>query len=198
MSVTETKKANTQGFEKSDVEENKVIAGLCYLNPILGFLQMNKSKFVKFHLNQILTLIIPSVILAVFGGILSVIFMPKPSEATSLESLQNASQGAGAVAVVYGLIGILSIPIVIVASMNMLAALKGEAKRIPIVGGITIIPNSNEVDAEDVFEIDKLKNIQFSGGGQSIKCEKCGSSVGKDKKFCSSCGSAVNEPKNES
>ncbi len=203
MTENEVKKVNVQGFEEDDVKANKMIAGLCYLNPILGFLQMKNSKFVRFHINQFLVLLIPIIALSIIGAILGVIFTPKADSYSgmSLSEITSAAQGAGnagiAITIIWAIIGILSIPIAIIGSMNMLAALNGQAKRIPVLGGITIIPNSNDVIAEDVFEVEMLKSIQLPNIGAGIKCEQCGSNIAKGKKFCASCGAPAPEIKSD-
>lgn len=118
-------------FDAKDIEKNKMMAGLGYIIFFLPMIVMNESKFARFHANQILLLLIPGVAVTLVGTVLSTILM---------------------VSFLFGLAGIISfltfaldLVIGIVALMNMIAAFRGETKRIPFIGHITIIKNSNNM-----------------------------------------------------
>ena len=85
----------------------------------------------RFHANQILLLLIPEVAVSIIGTILSTMLM--------------ASWSFG----LAGLIGLItvgfSIAVGVVAIIYMIAAFRGEAKRVPFIGHITIIKDSNNM-----------------------------------------------------
>lgn len=127
MAQNNTKNA----FDAKDIEKNKIMAGLGYIIFFLPMIVMNESKFARFHANQILLLLIPGVAVTIVGTTLSTILM---------------------VSLLLGLAGIISfitfaldLAIGVVALINMIAAFRGEAKRIPLVGHITLIKNSNNM-----------------------------------------------------
>lgn len=103
----------TKDFDQADIDKNKFMAILCYLwiLILIPFFSAKDSKFVKFHLNQALCMIVFCIILAVLsmlpfiGGIISFV--------------------ADIVAVLLMLMGILN-------------AARGEAKELPFVGRFTI------------------------------------------------------------
>lgn len=118
-------------FDAKDIEKNKMMAGLGYIIFFIPMIVMNESKFARFHANQILLLLIPEVAVSIIGTILSTMLM--------------ASLSFG----LAGLIGLItvgfSIAVGVVAIINMIAAFRGEAKRVPFIGHITIIKDSNNM-----------------------------------------------------
>jgi uncharacterized membrane protein len=118
-------------FDAKDIEKNKMMAGLGYIIFFIPMIVMNESKFARFHANQILLLLIPEVAVSIIGTILSTMLM--------------ASWSFG----LAGLIGLItvgfSIAVGVVAIINMIAAFRGEAKRVPFIGHITIIKDSNNM-----------------------------------------------------
>lgn len=118
-------------FEKKDIEKNKVMAGLGYIVFFIPMIVMNESKFARFHANQILLLLIPEVAVTVIGTVLSTMLIA--SFSFWLASLISFIMLA------------FSIVIGVVAIINMIAAFRGEARRIPLIGHITIIKDSNNM-----------------------------------------------------
>ena len=118
-------------FDAKDIEKNKMMAGLGYIIFFIPMIVMNESKFARFHANQILLLLIPEVAVSIIGTILSTMLM--------------ASWSFG----LAGLIGLItvgfSIAVGVVAIINMIAAFRGDAKRVPFIGHITIIKDSNNM-----------------------------------------------------
>lgn len=193
-------------FTNEDIEKNKTMAGLTYIVFIIGLIMMKDSKFIKFHVNQIIVLYIPMFILCmihVAGGI---------ALATSLKIKLALALNAGC--------SIIYLGFTILAIINMIAAFKGEAKRIPIIGKWTIIPGSNDMeDAKenettnsfankisgmnniDMKQIknsaaiskitNSIENINIPNIGVTVVCEECGASVMKGKKFCGKCGASM-------
>lgn len=177
-----------KGFDPADIEQNKTMAGVGYLVPILPFILMKDSKFIKFHANQILVFGITAFLVC---GLSSIILI---AAAASLNFTLMA------------IVGFLSSPLYLVCSilsiMNMIAAFRGEAKRYPIVGKYTLIPNSNDVEAEDVFKhefinklSDKVDNVSFSDMASMVSrpCPSCNQAVTIGKKFCNACGCQMPE-----
>jgi uncharacterized membrane protein len=117
----ETPKAESVVFPKadaSDIEQNKAMALVGYIIPILFFVPMlseKKSPFGMFHANQQLVFFLFSSI----GTTVSIILMA-------------------------ALIGFLLLPLVGIASMvfmimGIINASNGEMKPLPLIGGISIL-----------------------------------------------------------
>lgn len=125
-------KNNTKNvFDAKDIEKNKMLAGLGYIIFFLPMIVMNESKFARFHANQILLLLIPEVGITLVGTVFSTMLMAS---------------------LLFGLAGIISfitfaldLVVGVAALMNMIAAFRGEAKRVPFIGHITLIKNSNNM-----------------------------------------------------
>lgn len=179
-----------QGFSKKDIEENRIYAGLGYLIFFIPFLAKD-SKFARFHANQILLLLIPSAIINILGGIISALL---------LGGLHFGM--AGFVGLVITIIDLL---IGAVAIFNMINAFQGKATRIPIVGRMTILQGSNDMDAEELIHnqklnamSEKLQNTSFvAAGNRGNVCPNCGEVIKDGKKFCSACGTRIEEKKVE-
>lgn len=104
----------TNSFDRTDIDQNKVIAALSYLG-ILFFLPLvacPNSKFGRFHANQGLILLICSVI----GGFLTII----PIIGNLASSL------VGIAVFIFFLFGLIN-------------TLNGFAKELPFIGNISII-----------------------------------------------------------
>ncbi len=173
---------NVKGFSAEDIEKNKTMAGICYLIPILPFILMKDSKFIKFHANQILLIILLGIALGLLT-ILNTALLFSPA-LRSLGFILNL------------IFSLLSFVLSIISLINMIAAFQGNAKRIPLIGKITIIKGSNDVDAEEMFEhpiLDKMSdNIQnLSMPGSYTICAHCNEKVANGKKFCAKCGTST-------
>ena len=118
-------------FDAKDIEKNKMMAGLGYIIFFIPMIVMNESKFARFHANQILLLLIPEVAVSIIGTILSTMLMASWSFwLAGLICLNTVG---------------FSIAVGVVAIINMIAAFRGEAKRVPFIGHITIIKDSNNM-----------------------------------------------------
>lgn len=124
-------KNTKNAFDAKDIEKNKMMAGLGYIIFFLPMIVMNESKFARFHANQILLLLIPEIAVTVIGSILSTVFF--------------ASFLFGLSTIISIITFACSIAIGVVALINMIAAFRGEARRVPFIGHITIIKNSNNM-----------------------------------------------------
>lgn len=125
-------KNNTKNvFDAKDIEKNKMLAGLGYIIFFLPMIVMNESKFARFHANQILLLLIPEVGITLVGTVLSTILI--------------ASFLFGLAGIVSFITFALDLVVGVAALMNMIAAFRGEAKRVPFIGHITLIKNSNNM-----------------------------------------------------
>ena len=118
---------NTQGqptsapapqADKADAEKNKVMAIVGYIIPILFFIPLvsdaKESKFAKFHANQQLILLIAAIIVNVVGGIIPFLGW-------------------------FIILPLGTIAIIILAIMGIINGAKGEMKKLPLIGGFTII-----------------------------------------------------------
>lgn len=95
-------------YEKEDIDKNKAMAILAYFGilVLIPIFAAKESKFARFHANQGLILFICCIVLSILT----------------------------AVPVVKWFVGILNIVVFVFAIMGIVAAAKGEAKELPIVG----------------------------------------------------------------
>lgn len=104
--------------EQSDAEKNKLMAIVGYIIPILFFIPLvtdaKNSPFAKFHANQQLILLLAAIAVNIVGSIIPFLgwFIILP----------------------FG-----SIALIIIAIMGIINAVKGEMKKLPVIGGIQII-----------------------------------------------------------
>lgn len=103
----------TQDFDPEDINTNKVMAILCYLGILIvvPFISAKDSKFVKYHLNQGLILLLLGIAIGIVGCI--------PVVGSILNGV------GGLVCLILMVIGILN-------------AARGEAKELPVIGRYTI------------------------------------------------------------
>ena len=104
---------------QSDAEKNKVMAIIGYILPILFFIPLlsdesKHSPFVKFHANQQLVLLIFAIVVNIVGSIIPLIgwFLILPLGCIFL---------------------------FVLAITGIIRAVKGEMKKLPLIGGIEII-----------------------------------------------------------
>lgn len=103
---------------QSDVEKNKAMAIIGYILPILFFIPLvsdaKNSPFAKFHANQQLNLLLAAIAVNVVGSIIPILgwFIILP----------------------FG-----SLAIIVIAIMGIINAVKGEMKKLPIIGGFELI-----------------------------------------------------------
>ena len=103
---------------QSDAEKNKIMAIVGYIIPILFFIPLvtdaKNSPFAKFHANQQLILLLAAIAVNILGSILPFIgwFIILP----------------------FG-----SIALIILAIIGIINAAKGEMKKLPVIGGFSII-----------------------------------------------------------
>lgn len=103
---------------QADADKNKAMAIIGYIIPILFFIPLvtdaKNSPFAKFHANQQLVLLLAAIAVNVVGGIIPFLgwFIILP----------------------FG-----SIALIVLAIMGIISAAKGEMKKLPVIGGISII-----------------------------------------------------------
>lgn len=174
----------TNVFDPKDIQDHKVLSGFGYLIFFLPMLVMKESKFARFHANQILLIWLSEIVVGVAGAILSGVLW---------------TIGLGAIGSLVTLVVWIVIMIIgVLAVMNMIGAFQGKAKRLPVIGKISLISNSNNMDVENMFQnetLDKMAdNLQnFSFHAPMVVCPGCGNRVLKGKKFCPKCGEAIPE-----
>ena len=103
--------------DMSDAEQNKVMAIVGYIIPLLFFVPMlaeKKSPFGMFHANQQLALLITAILVQIVGTVIPILgwFIILP---------------LGMIAVV------------VFAIMGIINSAKGEMKELPLIGGFSII-----------------------------------------------------------
>ena len=112
-------------FDANDIAQNKVMGILAYL----GFLCLvpifaaKNSPYARFHANQGLVLFIAEIAYGIVYGILAVVFAFIPVIGL----------------IVIALLGLASIVFVVFLVIGIMNACSGEPKKLPIIGGITIL-----------------------------------------------------------
>lgn len=109
---------STAQFDPQDIQNNKVMALLAYLGFLflIPLLAAPNSRFARFHANQ-------GIVLFIFGAIASII-----AGATCLIPFVGWIIG--------GILGIFELVLMILGIVN---AVNGQAKQLPLIGGITIL-----------------------------------------------------------
>ncbi len=103
--------------EASDVEQNKVMAIVGYILPILFFVPMiseKKSPFGMFHAKQQLNLLLAAIVVNVVGGIIPILGW-------------------------FIILPLGSLAVFVIAIIGLIGAAKGEMKQLPVIGGFQII-----------------------------------------------------------
>ena len=106
-----------QHHDPEDVEKNKVMAILAYIIFLIPLLAAKESKFAMYHANQGLVLFLTAVVITVVGSILPIV---------------------GFFILTIGSLGILALAI-----LGIINAANGEAKPLPVIGGINILKESD-------------------------------------------------------
>lgn len=102
-----------QQFDAEDISSNKVMGILCYLGilVVIPYLVCKDSKFVKFHMNQGLILLVAGIICSVAS------FIP-----------------------VLGLFaGVIELGIFVLMIIGILNVVNGQAKELPVIGKFSIL-----------------------------------------------------------
>jgi len=112
-------------FDKSDVEKNRLMAVLSYLGilVVIPIVVQPDSKFVRYHANQGLMLLIASAIYGVVTRILALVVGWIPIIGSIMISLISL---IGLVLFVFAILGIVN-------------AVQGNAKELPIIGSYRIL-----------------------------------------------------------
>ncbi|NLG02498.1 MAG: hypothetical protein GX567_01480 [Clostridia bacterium] len=106
-------------FTQEDIQQNKAMAILSYLGilVLIPILAAKDSAYARYHANQGLVLVIASIALGVVSTVVSMLSIP----------------------FVGVLVYLCSIVIFIFEVMGIVQAAKGEAKPLPVIGGIQIL-----------------------------------------------------------
>ena len=112
-------------FDRTDVEKNKLMAVLSYLGilVVIPIIVAPDSKFVRYHANQGLMLLITSAVYGALMKILALVVSWIPIVGAIIVSLAS-------------LIGVVLFVFVILGVIN---AAQGKAKELPIIGGYRIL-----------------------------------------------------------
>lgn len=116
---------NTADFDKTDIEQNKVMALLSYLGilVLIPVFAARESKFARFHANQGLVLCIVAILYGIVYSILTSVILTISWRLYSLVSI----------------IGLLSVFLVVLAVIGIINALNGKAKELPVIGKFKIL-----------------------------------------------------------
>ncbi len=105
-------KDESEGFDKSDIEKNKIMAVLAYIVFLIPLIAAKESPFARFHTNQGLLLVIAAVILSVIAAIPVIGWIIAP---------------------------VIGIAVTVLAVIGILNALNGKAKELPLIGKFRIL-----------------------------------------------------------
>lgn len=128
----------TADFEGADIEQNKIMAVLSYIGPLVlvPIFAAPKSKFARYHANQGLTLFLADLAYGIIQGILLEIF----GAIFPFRLYPNLTYTRGPI---YGLIstilGLAWLAFTVLAIIGIINAVKGKAKELPIIGKIKIL-----------------------------------------------------------
>ena len=117
---------NQQGaYESADIEQNKVMAVLAYLGPLVlvPILAAKDSKFAKFHANQGLVLFICSIVYTAALFFISFI-------------LYSISDYLGFIVYILRLV---NVAFLVLAILGIINAINGQAKELPVIGKIQLL-----------------------------------------------------------
>ena len=117
---------NTADFDKTDIEQNKIMGILAYLSwlVLIPIFAAPRSKFARYHANQGLVLGIVEVIWWILQGILS----------TVLYSISWRLGHLGSTAM-----SLVNLVFLVVSVIGILNALNGRAKDLPIIGKVRLL-----------------------------------------------------------
>lgn len=105
-------KDETEGFDKADIEKNKIMAVLAYIIFLIPLIAAKESPFARFHTNQGLLLVIAAVILSVIAAVPVIGWIIAP---------------------------VIGIAVTVLAVIGILNALNGKAKELPLIGKFRIL-----------------------------------------------------------
>lgn len=113
-------------FNTEDVQQNKVFGILAYIGILflVPLLAAKDSQYARFHTNQGIVLFIAEIILGVLASIITAIFSWIPFIGWIISALIGTVFGI--LALIYMILGIVN-------------ACSGEPKKLPVIGGITIL-----------------------------------------------------------
>ncbi len=118
-------KDETEGFEKTDIESNKVMAvfaylGLCALIPLFA---AKKSPYARYHTNQGLVLFLAEIAYSIAYGILNSILLAISWRLAFISSI----------------LGVVGIVFLVLCLIGIINALNGKAKELPVIGKIRLL-----------------------------------------------------------
>jgi uncharacterized membrane protein len=115
----------TDAYDKTDVEQNKMMAVLAYIGilVLVPIFAVPNSKFARYHANQGLILFVAEVAYGIAYSILAAI-------------LTAISWVLGLFVSLLGLVGLVFLVLAVMGIMN---AINGKAKELPIIGKYTIL-----------------------------------------------------------
>lgn len=116
--TNEVPQQSANAYTNKDVEDNKAMAIIGYILPILFFIPLvteaKNSPFAKFHANQQLNLLLVAIAVNIVGTIIPILgwFIILP----------------------FG-----SLALIVIAIIGIMNAAKGEMKALPLIGGFSLI-----------------------------------------------------------
>ena len=121
---------NTTDFDSQDINDNKVMAVLSYFSwLVLIPLIASKSRYARFHVNQGLVLTIVSTLWNIVYGVVK----------TILYALFGFLHLGFIASIIVALLGLVNLVFLVLSIMGVVNAATGKAKKLPVIGGFTII-----------------------------------------------------------
>lgn len=126
----------TVDYDKTDIEQNKWMAALSYLGPLvfIPLFVKKDSPYVQYHAKQGINMFAVWVAHTIICGLLSLIKVRKIGYVFGIPYDYMATP-----AFVSVIICLISLAVSALAIIGIVNALSGKAKQLPIIGGISII-----------------------------------------------------------
>lgn len=161
-----------QTFNKADIDTHKGVSAVGY---ILFFIPLfvKNSPFTRFHANQALVLFLAHMLLIVICQLLLLV-------------------NPFLIMVAYTIYGVVGLGISILCIYGCVTAAKGQTKKLPIIGNVTLlkVPGMVQAGVQEAA-IPVAQPTAEPDHGDKIPCPECGAMIDKNKKFCGNCGAKI-------
>lgn len=140
-SVLNDVKDETKDFTKKDIEDGKGMGILSYIFPFIPFIVEKKNKFVKYHANQGMNLLVIAVGYSIIYSILTSVIKVKSNCGYGYWGDLAASLGTYCKVTPWWVtwpLGIIGLGITALCIIGIINVCKGKAKELPIVNKLKV------------------------------------------------------------
>ena len=147
--IENTSSDHTAEFTEADRRNNHVLGLVCYMGlyVLIPLLTVKKSRFVKFHANQGIVLMLANIVIQVINVVVTLLFGVLGGVASGIGA---AAQSEGAILATGGILGVISflwslfmaaigIFFFVITIIGMVTAAQGKAKALPLISKIHLI-----------------------------------------------------------